>query len=148
MRQVFGDEAFYSSDIGCYTLGYLPPYKAADFLFCMGSSVSARLSGFAKASGKTVVAFIGDSTFFHSGGTGLINAVFNNHDILLVILDNTTTAMTGHQPHPGVEARPPWDPTPWPGGHRAPGARPAGSSIVVRGQSPEPQGLPQGPGRR
>jgi indolepyruvate ferredoxin oxidoreductase alpha subunit len=69
----------------------------------MGSSVSAG-SGFAKASGKPVVAFIGDSTFFHSGITGLVNAVFNKHDLLLVILDNGTTAMTGHQPNPGVDA--------------------------------------------
>lgn len=101
-RQVFGDEAYYSSDIGCYTLGILPPLSAADFLLCMGSSVSAG-SGFAMASGKPVVAFIGDSTFFHSGVTGLINAVFNDHNLLLVILDNHTTAMTGHQPNPGVE---------------------------------------------
>ncbi|MBO4301630.1 MAG: indolepyruvate ferredoxin oxidoreductase subunit alpha [Desulfovibrio sp.] len=100
-RQVFGDDAVYSSDIGCYTLGLLPPLRTADFLVCMGSSVSAG-SGFARASNKQVVAFIGDSTFFHSGMTGLANAVFNKHDILLVILDNGTTAMTGHQPNPGM----------------------------------------------
>jgi indolepyruvate ferredoxin oxidoreductase alpha subunit len=101
VRQVFGDEAAYSSDIGCYTLGLLPPLRMADFLVCMGSSVSAGC-GFAKASGAPVVAFIGDSTFFHSGMTGLANAVFNRHDLLLVILDNGTTAMTGHQPNPGM----------------------------------------------
>ena len=101
VRQVYGDDATYSSDIGCYTLGMLPPLRMADFLVCMGSSVSAG-SGFAWASGKPVVAFIGDSTFFHSGMTGLANAVFNKHDILLVILDNGTTAMTGHQPNPGM----------------------------------------------
>jgi indolepyruvate ferredoxin oxidoreductase alpha subunit len=101
VRQVFGDEAVYSSDIGCYTLGILPPLAMADFLLCMGSSVSAG-SGFARAGKRPVVAFIGDSTFFHSGITGLINAVFNGHDLVLVILDNGTTAMTGHQPHPGV----------------------------------------------
>jgi len=102
VRQVFGDEPVYSSDIGCYSLGIQPPLSAADFLFCMGSSVSAG-SGFATASGRPVVAFIGDSTFFHSGITGLINAVANNHELLLVILDNRTTGMTGHQPHPGVD---------------------------------------------
>ncbi|EPR42791.1 indolepyruvate ferredoxin oxidoreductase, alpha subunit [Desulfovibrio sp. X2] len=102
VRQVFGNDAFYSSDIGCYTLGILPPLAAADFLLCMGSSISAG-SGFAKASGKPVVAFIGDSTFFHSGITGIVNAVFNRHDLLVVVLDNHTTAMTGHQPNPGVE---------------------------------------------
>ncbi|BBD06931.1 indolepyruvate ferredoxin oxidoreductase subunit alpha [Desulfovibrio ferrophilus] len=101
VRKAYGDEAVYSSDIGCYTLGILPPLSCADFLLCMGSSVSAG-GGFAKASGKPVVAFIGDSTFFHSGLTGLVSGVFNNHDILLVILDNRTTAMTGHQPNPGV----------------------------------------------
>ena len=101
-RQVFGDEAVYSSDIGCYTLGLLPPLGAADFLLCMGSSISAG-TGVSRASGQRVVAFIGDSTFFHSGITGLVNAVFNRHDILFVILDNRTTAMTGHQPNPGVD---------------------------------------------
>ena len=100
-RKIFGDEAMYSSDIGCYTLGILPPLKAADFLFCMGSSISAG-SGFAMLSGQPVVAFIGDSTFFHSGLTGLANAVFNKHNLLVVVLDNGTTAMTGHQPNPGV----------------------------------------------
>nr|WP_287412983.1 indolepyruvate ferredoxin oxidoreductase subunit alpha [Pseudodesulfovibrio sp.] len=101
-KKVFGDEAVYSSDIGCYTLGILPPLQAADFLVCMGSSISAG-GGVAKASGQTVVAFIGDSTFFHSGLSGVANAVFNQHDILLVVLDNRTTAMTGHQPNPGVD---------------------------------------------
>jgi indolepyruvate ferredoxin oxidoreductase alpha subunit len=101
-RKVFGDDAIYSSDIGCYTLGLLPPLQAADFLLCMGSSISAG-GGAAIASGKTVVAFIGDSTFFHSGLTGVANAVFNKHDVLIVVLDNRTTAMTGHQPHPGVD---------------------------------------------
>ncbi len=100
-RQVFGDDAVYSSDIGCYTLGMLPPLRCADFLFCMGSSISAG-SGFALASGRTVVGFIGDSTFFHSGMTGLANAVFNRLNIVAVILDNGTTAMTGHQPNPGM----------------------------------------------
>ena len=106
VRKVFGDEAVYSSDIGCYTLGMVPPLRAADFLFCMGSSVSAG-SGFAMVSDRPVVGFIGDSTFFHSGMTGLANAVFNKHDVLLVILDNGTTAMTGHQPNPGVVHRRP-----------------------------------------
>ncbi|WP_319468243.1 indolepyruvate ferredoxin oxidoreductase subunit alpha [uncultured Pseudodesulfovibrio sp.] len=102
-KKVFGDDAVYSSDIGCYTLGILPPLQAADFLICMGSSISAG-GGVAKASGQTVVAFIGDSTFFHSGLSGVANAVFNSHDVLLVVLDNRTTAMTGHQPNPGVDA--------------------------------------------
>lgn len=102
VRQVYGDNAAYSSDIGCYTLGMVPPLRMADFLVCMGSSVSAG-SGFALGSDAPVVAFIGDSTFFHSGMTGLANAVFNRHNVLLVILDNGTTAMTGHQPNPGMQ---------------------------------------------
>ena len=102
VRKVFGDNAIYATDIGCYTLGFLPPHRACDFLFCMGSSISGG-SGMARATGKTVIGYIGDSTFFHSGITGLINAVHNNHNILVIILDNQTTAMTGHQPHPGVE---------------------------------------------
>ena len=103
-RQVFGDDAIYSSDIGCYTLGLLPPLRTADFLICMGSSISGG-SGMATTSGKQVVAFIGDSTFFHSGMTGLANAVFNRHNVLLVILDNGTTAMTGHQVNPGMDQK-------------------------------------------
>jgi indolepyruvate ferredoxin oxidoreductase alpha subunit len=67
----------------------------------MGSSVSAGC-GMAQATDKPVIGFIGDSTFFHSGITGLVNAVYNEHNLLLVIMDNSTTAMTGHQPHPGV----------------------------------------------
>ncbi len=102
VRKIFGDNAVYSSDIGCYTLGMLPPLKTADFLLCMGSSVSTGC-GMSKAIDDPVVAFIGDSTFFHSGITGLINAVYNKHDLFLIILDNRTTAMTGHQPHPGVD---------------------------------------------
>ncbi len=91
------------TDIGCYTLGFLPPVSMGDFVICMGSSVGTA-AGFSRAAaGKKVIGFIGDSTFFHSGIPGLASAVFNNHDITLVILDNGTTAMTGHQPNPGVD---------------------------------------------
>jgi len=90
------------NDIGCYTLGFLPPLNTGDFVICMGSSVSSAC-GFGQATDQKVVSFIGDSTFFHSGITGLVNAVFNNHNFTLVILENDTTAMTGHQPHPGVD---------------------------------------------
>jgi indolepyruvate ferredoxin oxidoreductase alpha subunit len=105
VKKVFGQEAIYPSDIGCYTLGLLPPLRMADFLICMGSSVSTA-GGFSKVLDRPVVAFIGDSTFFHGGLPGLVNAVSHDHRILLVILDNGTTAMTGHQPHPGVELTP------------------------------------------
>ncbi|MFP4193691.1 MAG: indolepyruvate ferredoxin oxidoreductase subunit alpha [Desulfosalsimonas sp.] len=97
-----GMETIKPTDIGCYTLGFLPPLSSGDFLICMGSSTGTG-GGFSRATGQKVISYIGDSTFFHSGIPGLINAVFNNHDITLVILDNQTTAMTGHQPHPGVD---------------------------------------------
>ncbi|RLB15954.1 MAG: indolepyruvate ferredoxin oxidoreductase subunit alpha, partial [Deltaproteobacteria bacterium] len=105
VKQVCGPEAIHPTDIGCYTLGLLPPISMADFLICMGSSVSSSC-GFSQASDQKVISFIGDSTFFHSGITGLVNAVHNNHKFTLVILDNGTTAMTGHQPHPGVDTTP------------------------------------------
>jgi indolepyruvate ferredoxin oxidoreductase alpha subunit len=102
VKQVYGKDTIYPSDIGCYTLGVLPPLSAADFVICMGGGVSSAC-GFSRATDQKVVSFIGDSTFFHSGITGLINAVHNNHKFTLVILDNGTTAMTGHQPHPSVD---------------------------------------------
>ncbi len=102
VKQVYGKETIYPTDIGCYTLGLLPPISMADFVICMGSSVSSGC-GFSQATNQKVVSFIGDSTFFHSGITGLVNAVHNNHKFTLVILDNGTTAMTGHQIHPGVD---------------------------------------------
>jgi len=96
-----GKDVVFSSDIGCYTLGIQPPLETADFLLCMGSSVGAA-GGFSKATDQTIVSFIGDSTFFHAGIAGLVNGVYNGHKFIYVILDNRTTAMTGHQPHPGV----------------------------------------------
>jgi len=105
VKEVYGEDAIHPTDIGCYTLGVLPPISMADYLICMGSSVSSSC-GFSQATDKKVVSFIGDSTFFHSGITGLVNAVHNNHKFTLVILDNGTTAMTGHQPHPGVDTTP------------------------------------------
>ncbi len=99
-----GMETICPTDIGCYTLGFLPPLSTGDFLICMGSSVGTSC-GFSKVTDKKVISFIGDSTFFHTGIPGLINAVFNNHNFTLVILDNGITAMTGHQPHPGVDMK-------------------------------------------
>jgi indolepyruvate ferredoxin oxidoreductase, alpha subunit len=101
-----GVEGVFPTDIGCYTLGLLPPLSMADFLICMGSSISTA-AGISRATDQKVVAFIGDSTFFHSGLPALVNAVHQKHNFLLVILDNGTTAMTGHQPHPGVSLVPP-----------------------------------------
>ena len=91
-----------TGDIGCYTLGTYPPLLAMDTCACMGASISEAL-GMEKAGvSKKVVAVIGDSTFLHSGITSLVNGVYNKAQITLVILDNGTTAMTGHQEHPGT----------------------------------------------
>ncbi|AQU03223.1 indolepyruvate ferredoxin oxidoreductase subunit alpha [Dehalococcoides mccartyi] len=90
-----------SGDIGCYTLGAYPPLSAMDTCGCMGGSISQAV-GMEKAGlGEPVIAIIGDSTFMHSGINGLINAVYNQSKITILILDNRTTAMTGHQGNPG-----------------------------------------------
>jgi indolepyruvate ferredoxin oxidoreductase alpha subunit len=88
-----------SSDIGCYSLSYYDPYDMADIILDMGASISVG-AGISIASGKKTVAFIGDSTFFHSGITAIINAKRSNANMLIFILDNTTTAMTGQEPTP------------------------------------------------
>lgn len=89
-------------DIGCYSLGAFPPLSAMDTIVCMGASIG-NAHGMEKA-GQTgrVVAIIGDSTFFHSGMTGLLNVVYNRGASTTIVLDNRTTAMTGHQDHPGT----------------------------------------------
>ncbi len=97
-----GTDAVFTGDIGCYTLGAIPPLNACDTCLCMGASVTMAAGLHRAEPGRKHVAFLGDSTFFHSGITGLINAVYNRADITVVILDNRTTAMTGHQPHPGM----------------------------------------------
>jgi len=91
-----------TGDIGCYTLATYPPLSAMDTTACMGASIGQAL-GMEKAGvGTKVVAVIGDSTFLHSGITGVVDGVYNNGQITIVILDNGTTAMTGHQDHPGT----------------------------------------------
>lgn len=86
-------------DIGCYTLGAVAPLSAMEMTLCMGASVSA-LHGFSKAGGKNAVAVIGDSTFMHSGMTGLANIAYNQSAGVVIILDNSITGMTGHQQNP------------------------------------------------
>ena len=86
-------------DIGCYTLGSAPPLSAMDTTICMGASVSG-LHGFNCAGGKNSVAVIGDSTFIHTGVSGLIDIAYNGSDSTVIILDNSTTGMTGHQENP------------------------------------------------
>ena len=89
-------------DIGCYTLGAVPPLAALDTTICMGASISG-MHGFTKAGGgegKKVVAVIGDSTFMHSGMTGLVNMAYNESCGTVIIVDNSITGMTGHQQNP------------------------------------------------
>lgn len=90
-----------TGDIGCYTLGALPPLSSLHTCLCMGSGMTF-FEGFRKAIGKNVVGVIGDSTFVHSGISGLINLAYNGTKGVVIILDNGTTAMTGSQPHPGT----------------------------------------------
>jgi indolepyruvate ferredoxin oxidoreductase alpha subunit len=101
-KELGEDELIVTSDIGCYTLGVYPPLAALDTCACMGASIGQAL-GLEKA-GVTnkIVAVLGDSTFMHSGITGLIDVVYNQGNITVIILDNETTAMTGHQGHPGT----------------------------------------------
>ncbi|MBI5500083.1 MAG: FAD-dependent oxidoreductase [Deltaproteobacteria bacterium] len=99
-----GDRAIFENDIGCYTLGYGPPFHQADHLICMGGAINLA-SSLSRQTDQPVFAYIGDSTFFHSGITGLLNAVHGGYRQVVVILDNLTTAMTGHQPHPGTAQR-------------------------------------------
>lgn len=94
-----------SGDIGCYTLAAVPPLNAMDTTICMGASIGVA-HGMEKARGKEfgrkTVAVLGDSTFLHSGITGLINTVYNQSTVTTIILDNSITAMTGHQQNPAT----------------------------------------------
>jgi indolepyruvate ferredoxin oxidoreductase alpha subunit len=92
----------YPTDIGCYTLGKEPPLEMADLLLCMGSN-AGMACGLAVATDQKIISFMGDSTFFHAAIPAIIDAVHHNHDVVITVLDNRTTAMTGHQPHPGTE---------------------------------------------
>jgi len=94
-----GVDAIFPSDIGCYTLGYYPPFELVDTTICMGAGVGLSC-GLAKFSGKFVIATVGESTFLHACIPALINAVHNTSSFVLVVLDNGVTAMTGHQPNP------------------------------------------------
>ena len=97
-----GKETIFAGDIGCYTLGNAMPLDMVDTCLCMGAGLGiAQGVGRVKADTKCF-AFVGDSTFFASAIPGVVNAVYNQADMTLVVLDNSTTAMTGHQPHPGT----------------------------------------------
>ncbi len=99
IKKALADTDITVADIGCHTLGYLPPYNTGQLLMCMGASTAmgSGLSLFNTT--RKVVAFLGDSTFFHAGLPGVINALFNRHNLTLIVMENGTTAMTGHQDH-------------------------------------------------
>ncbi len=90
------------ADIGCHTLGHLPPYELGQLLLCMGAAtgIGAGLSLFNTS--RKVVAFMGDSTFYHAALPGILNAIHNKHNVTMMVMENGTTAMTGHQNHAGT----------------------------------------------
>ncbi len=95
-------DAVVTGDIGCYSLGVMPPLARLDTILCMGGGITLA-HGMAKAGEKKkIVGMVGDSTFFHSGVTGLMDVAVNKSDVTICIVDNRTTAMTGHQDHPGT----------------------------------------------
>lgn len=105
LKAIGATDAVLSGDIGCYTLGNAAPLDAVDTCLCMGAGITmAQGLGIAEPARKQI-AFVGDSTFFASAMTGIANAVYNGHDITVIVLDNATTAMTGGQPHPGTGLR-------------------------------------------
>lgn len=94
-------EAIYAGDIGCNMIAGLPPHNIQDTLFCMGASLGIA-HGIRKSTDQKVISIMGDGTFFHSGIPALVNAVYNKSNPLVIVLDNRITAMTGHQPNPGM----------------------------------------------
>ncbi len=97
-----GKKTIYCGDIGCYTLGNARPLDMTDTCLCMGAGINIAQGVGRVEPDTTCFAFVGDSTFFASGITGVVNAFYNQANMTLVVLDNSTTAMTGHQPHPGT----------------------------------------------
>lgn len=101
-RAVGKRKAVFCGDIGCYTLGNAAPLDMVDTCLCMGAGFTVAQGIATENPDTTVFGFVGDSTFFASGLTGVVNAVYNQHNVILCVLDNSTTAMTGQQPHPGT----------------------------------------------
>ncbi|MDD5800256.1 MAG: indolepyruvate ferredoxin oxidoreductase subunit alpha [Coriobacteriales bacterium] len=97
-----GRKTIYCGDIGCYTLGNAHPLDMCDTCLCMGAGINIAQGVYHVEPDTACFAFVGDSTFFASGITGVVNAYYNQANLTLVVLDNSTTAMTGHQPHPGT----------------------------------------------
>lgn len=95
-------KSYFCGDIGCYTLGNAMPLDMADTCLCMGAGITMAQGLHWTDPDAVCFAFVGDSTFFASGMTGVVNAIYNEANLILCVLDNSTTAMTGHQPHPGT----------------------------------------------
>jgi len=104
LKRMAPEGTIFGGDIGCYMLAGYSPHEIQDYLFCMGSSIGIG-HGIKKAgqNKQKVIALIGDSTFFHAGIPALINSVYNKSNLLVVVLDNRITAMTGHQPNAGMQ---------------------------------------------
>lgn len=116
VKKAAGGDVVIGGDIGCYMLGVFPPFETLDFILSMGaglgvthgikkaehSTAKEAVKGATKEGKQKVIAYVGDSTFFHAGIPALINMVFNKSDALVIALDNRITAMTGFQPHPGT----------------------------------------------
>ena len=97
-----GQKTLFAGDIGCYTLGNAQPLEMCDTCLCMGAGINISQGIWRVEPDTKCFAFVGDSTFFASGITGVVNAFYNQAQLTLIVLDNSTTAMTGHQPHPGT----------------------------------------------
>ena len=102
MQSMPDKKSYFCGDIGCYTLGNAMPLDMVDTCLCMGAGITMAQGFHWTDPGSVCFAFVGDSTFFASGMTGVVNAIYNEADMVLCVLDNSTTAMTGHQPHPGT----------------------------------------------
>ena len=101
VKEVAPKDTVFGGGIGCYMLAGFPPHNIQDYLSCMGSSIGIA-HGIKKSSNQKLISFIGDSSFFHAGIPALINSVYNQSSPLIIIMDNRITAMTGHQPNPGM----------------------------------------------
>ncbi len=101
-NELYGEEVTYIGDVGCYGMMTVPPLNASYANLSMGSGISIASGIYHAGSKDKIIAYIGDSTFFHSGMPALVNAVYNKANLLLYVLDNRTTGNTGHQPHPGA----------------------------------------------
>lgn len=109
IKKIAPANTIFGGEIGCYMLAHFPPYQMQNYLYCMGSDISiahgikkAIESSTGDTSKQKIIAFVGDSSFFHASIPALINTIFNKSNPLIVIMENGTTAMTGHQPHPGL----------------------------------------------